>query len=48
VRRNPIDLCGVKQHTASYANGLQLSGALQPVKRRFAYLQKRQHVGARE
>jgi hypothetical protein len=48
MRGDTIDFRGVKQHTGSDANGFQLSGALQPVERCFANLQKRQHLGARE
>jgi hypothetical protein len=46
VRRNPIDFCSVEQDTAPDANGFQLSGALQPVERCFAYLQEHQNLRA--
>jgi hypothetical protein len=46
ARCNARDFCGVEKHTTSDADGLQLSGALQPVKRGFANLQKRKSFGA--
>jgi hypothetical protein len=41
-------LRGVEKHTASDTDGFQLSGALQPMKRSFTNLQKRQGFGARK
>jgi hypothetical protein len=42
------DFDGTEQHAASNADGVQLSCALQPKKRRFADFQNRQSLSARK
>jgi hypothetical protein len=48
ARGDASDFSGIEQHATSDADGLELSGSLQPEKRRFANFQKRKSLGSRE
>jgi hypothetical protein len=48
VHDNAADFSGIEQHATSDTDGLELSGSLQPEKRRFANFQKRKSLSSRK